>query len=122
MSIPNTPIVNRGALYVNGLEFEVFAFFLLFIHEGAARDSTNTNDIVLNSSLVLNGQNVGPNGTDDAPITPNTRYAVHVIGDSNNNNPTAGLLSLSASNPNLPSGYDMFRRVGWIYTDSSANL
>lgn len=130
MPIPNSPIVNAGLSYVNGLGIAKTAAKIISMSLGAARDSTNTNDIILdttnpnelNGIISINGANVGANGVDMAAIILNKFYAVFVIGDSTDYQPTAGLLSLSATAPSLPEGYDMFRRVGWVLTDASANI
>ena len=131
MTIANVPIVNAGLIYVNGLilSADVMAFpKSVTLSSGAARDTNNINDIItLDQDTVINGAVVGPNGVDTLPIIANAFYGVYVIGDSTKNQPTAGLLSpatfFSASIPPfLPVGYDMFRRVGWVLTDSSANI
>lgn len=126
MTTTNNPIVNSGLLYVNGLQIAPTSFATLattlFLSPGSARDSTNINDIILSSQLMLNGKSVGPNGVDSAPFLPSKFYAVYVIGDSTDNKPTAGLFSLSPTFPSLPSGYDMFRRVGWILTAGNSNI
>jgi hypothetical protein len=121
---PNNPIVNDGLLYVNGLQIinTGNAVKTLFLTQGAARDSKNINDITLPSSITINGSLVGSNGVDLASLIPNTIYAIYVIADSTSKQQTAGLFSLSSSSPFLPFGYDMFRRVGWILTDGSANI
>jgi hypothetical protein len=133
--IPNSPIVNAGVLYANGLGIAKTAAQTLSMALGAARDSTNTNDIILNATnpnvvdgvISINGAYVGANGVDVAVLAESSLYAVYVIGDSTEYQPTAALLSLNATQPNLPGGfpsggYDMYRRVGWILTDSSANI
>lgn len=120
--MPDTPIVNAGLKYVNGLDITRTAAKTISLAAGAARDSTNTNDIVLSSPVTINGAAVGANGVDVAAIVLNKFYAVYVIGDSTKYQDTAGLLSLDVSSPNLPAGYDMFRRVGWILTDGSADI
>lgn len=117
-----TPIVNAGVKYVNGLDIARVDDANITMAAGAARDSTNVNDIVLSSAVTINGGAVGANGVDLAVIVLNSFYAVYVIGDSTKYNATAGLLSLSATSPNLPAGYDMFRRVGWILTDGTADI
>jgi hypothetical protein len=122
MSNPNTPIVNAGLLYVNGLGIAKTAAKVISMATGASRDSTNTNDIILSSKLSINGANVGVNGVDVAALIASSFYAVYIIGDSTNYEPVAGLLSLSSSSPNLPGTYDMYRRVGWVLTDGSANI
>ena len=119
----NTPIVNAGLKYVNGLEIAKLAAKTLTIAAGAARDSTNTNDIVLSAQVTVNGAALGANGVDVAVLAASSMYAVYVIADSTKYQATAGLLALaSASAPNLPGGYDMYRRVGWILTDGSAEI
>lgn len=122
--IPQNPIVNGGLLYANGLQIANTGTSLkkLFLNQGAARDSKNINDIVLSLPVTMNGALVGPNGVDVAPFVANSIYAVYVIGDSTNNHPTAGLFSLFPAFPVLPTGYDMYRRVGWILTDGVANI
>jgi hypothetical protein len=130
MTTPNNPIVNAGLLYVNGLGISKTAAKQITMQLGAARDSTNTNDIILGTTasvpvaapIVINGATVGANGVDVAAIILNKFYAVYLIGDSTDHNASAGLLSLNATTPSLPSGYDMYRRVGWILTDGSANI
>lgn len=122
MTIPNTPIVNAGVKYVNGLDIAKTAAKVISMAAGAARNSTNENDIVLSSSVSINGATVGANGVDVAVLVASSFYAVYVIGDSTSYESTAGLLSLSATTPNLPGGYDMYRRVGWVLTDGSANI
>ncbi len=130
MSIPQSPIVNAGLLYVNGLGIAKTAAKVISMALGAARDSTNTNDIILSSDnphvsggvVSVNGANVGANGVDLAALVASSFYAVYAIGDSTSYNPVAGLLSLNATTPSLPEGYDMYRRVGWVLTDGSANI
>ena len=135
MTTPNVPIVNDGLLYVNGLGISKTAAKQITMQLGAARDSTNTNDIVLGATsatpdepttpavpIVINGAAVGVNGVDVAAIVLNSFYAVYVIGDSTDHQSTAGLLSLNATTPSLPYGYDMYRRIGWVLTDGSANI
>lgn len=122
----NTPIVNAGLLYVNNLQLTNDATTpntKLDIAVGQARDSTNVNDITLSTAVVINGLTFGvANGVDIAALVASSFYAVFVIGDSNDVKTTAGLLSLSATAPALPVGYDMFRRIGYVLTDSSAHI
>lgn len=116
-------VVNIGLKYVNGLNLAWATDATITMAAGAARDSSNTNDLVLDSSVTINGGTVGANGVDVAAIVASTMYAVYVIGDSTGYQDTAGLLSLASSTtPTLPSGYDMYRRVGWVLTDGSADL
>ncbi len=142
MALPNSPIVNAGLLYVNGvrLQFQgggavVATGALLNMEPGQVRDSTNTNDIVLPQAVsaagvpvvdqyghpvgaMINGAFVGANGVDVAAIITGGFYGVYVIGDSTGFQPSAGLLSLNEVTPVLPEGYDMYRRVGYIFTST----
>lgn len=121
-TIPMTPIVNAGLLYVNGLGISKTSNTVVALATGAARDSSNTNDIVLGTAAAINGAVVGANGVDLAAIVASSLYAVYAIADSSGYKATAGLLSLSATAPTLPSGYDMYRRVGYVLTDGSAHI
>lgn len=120
--MPNYPIVNAGLKYANGLQLTRTGNKTITMASGAARNSTNVNDIVLSSTVTIDGSTVGANGVDVAVIVLSSFYAVYVIADSTEYNDTAGLLSLSSTAPSLPAGYDMFRRVGYILTDGSANI
>lgn len=117
-----TPIVNAGLKYVNGLDLVRTGNSTITMAAGAARDSGNVNDIVLSSTATIDGSTVGANGVDLAVLVASKFYAVYVIGDSTGYNAAAGLLSLSFSAPSLPDGYDMYRRVGWVLTDGSAHI
>jgi hypothetical protein len=62
----------------------------------------------------------GANGLDAGSMGDASWYAVYVIY---NGTTIAGLISLSGTNPTLPSGYIYFARVGWMRTGpSSTNL
>lgn len=126
MTIPNNPIVNAGLLYVNGLQIVYLNSKQITLQSGAARDINNIDDIILSSNIILDGTHVGTNGVDISPLGASTFYGVYVIGDSTDHKPTAGLFSAQNtainSAPFLPVGYDMYRRVGFILTDSSANI
>lgn len=123
MSSPNTPGVNARIIYVNGLQLARTGNKTITIASGACSNSNDANDITLASTVTITGTNVGAvNGVDVAAIIASTFYAVYLIGDSTDFNATGGLLSLSASQPSLPFGYDMYRRIGYVLTDSSANI
>lgn len=120
--MPNIPVVNLGEEYVNDLVIGTAVLKTIVMSAGAARNSTNVNDIVLAAAATIDGGTVGANGVDIAVIIASTFYAVHVIGDSTGFNATAGLLSLSLTDPSLPAGYDMFRRVGFVLTDATPDI
>ena len=70
-------------------------------------------------SLTLSTGTSGLNGLDTGAIAASTWYAVWAIY---NETTVAGLLSLSATAPTLPSGYVHKARIGWVRTDGSSNL
>lgn len=118
----NNPIVNARVKYVNGLEMAWVDTTHFTLNAGAASDSTNVDDIILPALVTNTISSVGVNGVDIAVAIASTFYAVYVIGDSTGYKATASIISLSGVQPALPSGYDMFRRVGWILTDSSSHV
>ena len=70
-------------------------------------------------SLVINAATTGANGLDTGALAATTWYYVWVI---DNGTTTAGLLSLSATAPTLPSGYVYGCRWGAVKTDGSSIL
>jgi len=131
--LPNTPVVNKGLLYVNGLSLFWVDNTHLLIGTGQARDSTDINDISLTTSVTINAAVRGLNGLDvgaAGALAFNTLYSVYVVGSSNFNDPTApqylpggGLLALaSKAAPTLPGEYDMYRRIGTVLTDGAGNI
>lgn len=117
-----TPIVNEGLKYINGLTLSRTSNTIVAIAAGACRDSTNTNDIVVESALAVSNIIAGAGGLDTGTVANSTFYAIFVIGDSTKYNDPVGLFSTSATAPTLPFGYDMFRRVGWAKTNGSAQF
>jgi len=122
MATPNNPIVNAGLSYVNQLQIRFRTSKSVTLFSGAARNSTNIADIILSADTIVDSAIVGANGIDFGTFAANTFYAVYVIGDSRGYSQTAGLFSLSPDAPIIPLNYDMFRRVGWVLTDGSANI
>jgi len=118
----NTPIVNARVAYVNGLQLAWVSTTTFTMAAGAASNSNDINDIVLPALVTNTITSVGPNGVDIAAAVASSFYAVYVIGDSTGYQPTASLISLDLSVPSLPFNYDMYRRVGFILTDSSSHV
>lgn len=118
----NNPIVNARVAYVNGLQLAWVSTTTFTMAAGAASNSSNVDDIILPALVTNTITSVGPNGVDIAAAVASSFYAVYVIGDSTGYKASASLLSLNASQPSLPFGYDMFRRVGFVLTDGSAHV
>ena len=117
-----TPIVNLGEKYLVGLGMSRTDDENIAIATGQCRDSTNVWDIVVDSALNADNLTSGANGLDTGSVAANTHYAVYVIGDTTRHNDPAALLSTSFSSPTLPSGYDVFRRIGAVKTDATSDF
>lgn len=130
------PIVNAASLYVNGLAISNNATTpntKVDVAAGQCRDSNNMIDMLLgdylsqgygtaNAATTINAAVNGANGLDTGSLANNSFYYVYVIGDSSSKNATAAMLSLSATAPTLPFGYDSIRLIGAVKTDGSAHF
>lgn len=131
MTTPNVPIVNAGMLYLNGMNISndsVAPNFIVNISAGQARNvssaaaSSNLNDIISSASVAVDIRLSGAGGLDQGSVAAATKYAVFIVGDSTKYNNAAGMFSLSATDPVMPDGYDMLRRIGYVYTDGSSHI
>jgi hypothetical protein len=140
----NDPIYGLTAYYIYGLYLSAAAptgATQIIVSEGAARDSSNSIDLVVGAAnyfgivnpapqfagyqpgLMINSAVNGVNGLDTGTIAASTQYAVYLIGDSRNYNTTAAVLSLTSNTaPILPSGYDSYRLIGFWETDGSSHF
>lgn len=135
------PILSLPFLYTSGMNISVASTTVLAIEPGQCRDMNNTIDMPIAFSnlqgitspnilvsnyqppLYLNSAVNGANGLDQGTLAVSSNYCIYVIGDSTNKNPTAGLISLySNAYPLIPTGYDSFRLLGFVSTDSSAHF
>ena len=83
----------------------------ILVYAGSCYDSTST--VVLSTSSNISKKN--------SPQSANSTYYVYVIGNATGSQ-TDILISTSSTTPTFPSGYTMFRRIGYFTTDSSANI
>jgi hypothetical protein len=139
--IQNETIYALPHLYISGLSISPASTTLLAIAPGAARDSTNSIDMVVGlqnyfginnpplqffgyqAGLLINSALNGVNALDIGTIAASTQYAIYLIGDSRNYNTTAAVLSLTSNvAPTLPQGYDSYRLIGFIETDGSSHF
>ncbi len=137
----STPIVNAGLMYINGMRMAYASATTFTVSQGICRNSTNVNDIMiglpLNVAATQTGElpvdaglgivtvditTHGAGGLDNGTIALNTFYAVHAVGDSFGIEPGSVIISTSVTDPVLPAGYDMFRRIGFIKTDASVHV
>ena len=91
---------------------------LVSADEIVVENTSNAYVTLRTVSLTIAGTTTGANALDTGTIAASTWYSVWVIY---NGTTTAGLLSLSATAPTMPSGYTHKARVGWIRTDGTAN-
>jgi hypothetical protein len=70
-------------------------------------------------AVTVDTSTTGANGLDTGARTSSTWYNLFLIS---NGTTTAGLASISATAPTLPSGYACFVRVGAMLTDGSGNF
>lgn len=126
MTAPNNvPIVNLGMLYVNGLEITnngTSPDEIINIAAGQCRDSTNVFDMVLSSSVAVSNLLSGVGGLDTGTVAASKVYAVYLISDPISGIATAGILSLSQSQPLMPFGYSAFRKIGYAVTDATSDF
>lgn len=117
-----SPIVNRAYLYIENMNLSWTSGTVIVLGSGACRDSSNVNDIVLDSNVSINAANNGANGLDTGSLANSTFYAVYAIDDSRGFESAAGLLSADLTSPLLPAGYDMYRRVGYVLTSGAGAI
>ncbi len=122
MTTPNVPSASIGLPVLQGFRLTFVAGGLtLGVAAGKANDSTGTNEIVLPAAVVFNSAVNGVvNGLDAGAFAASRLYAVYVIADSTGYNAAGSLLSLNATQPLLPAGYDMYRRVGTVRTSAGS--
>lgn len=122
MSSEISQYINLPSLYVNGLNLSHTSATSFTVSAGQCRDSTNSFDIVLSSSILVNTAAKGVNGLDTGSLAASTMYYVFVIYDPGLNVAPAILFSLSATNPYMPTNYSYFRKVGIVSTASDSTL
>ena len=133
----NAPI-NQGQIDIAALALEVQSQKPIAIvggHKNLALSASGLNAVVNVSAdqlivgagelvrslsqvnLSFSGLAVGANGLDTGVLAASSWYSIWVIW---NGATAAGLLSLSAAAPTMPSGYTHKARVGWTRTDGTA--
>lgn len=139
--IQNETVYALPHLYISGLNISFASTTVVAVSPGAARDSTNSIDMVVGlqnyfgidnpalvninyqPGLLINSVVNGANGLDTGAIAASMQYAIYLIGDSRNYNNTAAMLSLTSNiAPIMPSGYDSYRLIGFAATDSSKHF
>jgi hypothetical protein len=107
---------------VKGLNTAWASNTTLTVSAGICRDSTNTFDMTLAATATISAAAIGANGLDTGTLGASTYYYVFIIGSSIGSAATACLISTSATQPYMPKGYDIFRRIGVVLTDGSSHF
>lgn len=94
------------------------------IDAGFCRSQLNDGDIRIpgQTQITVSTTVTGPNGLDVGVIAASTLYNVFVLGDSQDVLPTIAVMSLQRLQPKMPQGYNLWRRIGTIATDGSADI
>lgn len=87
--------------------------------EISVEDGSNAYKTLRAVSRTIVATASGADGLDTGSLAASTWYAVFVIAKADGTQ--AGLLSLSATTPTMPTGYTFKARVGWVRTDGSGN-
>jgi hypothetical protein len=120
--MPTIPIVNAGLKYVTGLRLSWTSNTVMSVASGQARNSSNVNDITLSAAQTITTTVSGAGGVDTGTIANSTFYGVYVVGDSTGYEATTAVISADLTTPLLPAGYDMYRRIGYVKTNGSAQF
>jgi hypothetical protein len=121
------PQIARGSLAGLALANDAsFPNTHVTIATGQARDSTDSFDLRLTTGLVKRLDQAWAVGTgngalDTGSVAANTGYHVYLIRRTSDGVLDV-LMSTSAINPSLPSGYAGFRRLGAVLTDASGYI
>lgn len=124
------PVQRYTPAYINGLQLSWTSNSTLTVADGAASDSTNSNDIVVNTAgvgTVISNAFVGLNGLDTGTVAASTMYYVYAIADMAGFNAPGFVISTSSTIPIMPagqnpSGYSLYRLIGFALTDSSSHF
>ena len=137
----STPVTNARQYYINGLNLAYVTGTSITVSAGRCSNSTNQNDINIGlplnvaatqtgtepvapgaGSLTIDAAANGAAGLDIGALANNTFYAVYAIGDSYGVMPGSALISADLAQPLLPSGYDMYFRIGFVKTNGTAEI
>jgi hypothetical protein len=122
MAATNFPIYNQPQLYVNNCQLVYGSNTTMTVTAGQVRDSNNSGDLLSSSTLTVNIAKNGANGLDQGTVAASTWYAIYLIADSSGYLPISAIFSTSFTNPLMPKGYTLSRRIGCVPTNESSNF
>lgn len=115
--IPSTEVTYPSFYHDGGYFTETLNTASFTMSSFAARDSTDSHNILVQSDVTVNGSSVGLNGLDAGTFAANTLYYVYAIQGTSV--PGGFILSTNGTAPTYPTGYSWNRLRGSI--KSSAN-
>lgn len=109
---------------IQGLFLQWLSTTTISVSAGLAKNALNWGDIQLTkiAGTTMNAAVNGVNGLDVGVLAATTLYAVYVIGSSEDIVTPATIISTNFTQPLMPSGYDLWRRIGAVATDSAAHF
>jgi hypothetical protein len=111
--------------YANGLKITNDATTpnsVIDIATGSILDSTGVYQLSVDSVLSPSTASSGLNGLDTGTVAASKVYAVYVVADPITQQATGAMYSLSLTGPLMPFGYSAYALIGFVVTDSSANI
>lgn len=116
-------VVHMPPGYIDGLDLTFTSASVVTIGIGQCRDTTDFRFLVADSSITADMTVAGAGGIQGGSSeTADTWYEVHIIADIAGNNAVDSLLTPAGVAINLPSGYNISRRVGMIRNDGSSDI
>lgn len=108
-AIGPTGPVGPAALAISGLRYDIAWQSVAGYVDGVTVTNGSLYTSLYNVSIAIDCATVGANGLDTGSLAASTWYYLYVIYNGSN---TAGLASLSATTPTMPSGYTFKRLIG----------
>jgi len=103
--------------YLQGMNLIWNSTSSITVNPGIALDTTGNFNIYINSPVTITPSNI-----DTGSIAATSIYAVYALGKDNGATTSSVVFSLGTLTPAVPSGFETYRRIGWLFTDGSSNF
>jgi len=140
-NIQSSPVYALPFLYISGLDISIAGAHSIAVAAGQCRDSNDIIDMPVGfqnlqgltlpvtqylnyrPGLFIDATSNGLNGLDQGSLAASSQYAVYLIGDSSGYQPVGAILCLASNaGPLMPMGYDSYRLLGFVGTNSSSQF